>query len=111
MAKYTPGPWAVSNSGGRVIRGGLVHPGVIAVLETAPLKISDEVVANARLIAAAPDLLTALERLLEHTGGCDFRENANDEITGPCLGLADPMYGTECPSCEAHTAIAKAKDV
>ena len=57
--KHTPGPWEVANSGGRVIRAGMVHPTTIAVLETVPLKISDEIVANARLIATAPDLLAA----------------------------------------------------
>ena len=71
--------------------------------------------ANAEFIVRAcnahDELLAALERLLEATGGCDFRDNANDEISGPCMGLADPMYGTECPECEARTVLAKAKEV
>jgi hypothetical protein len=58
-SKHTPGIWLVSNSGGKVITGGMRHPSVIAILETVPLRITLEVEANANLIAAAPDLLTA----------------------------------------------------
>lgn len=59
MVKYTQGDWTVSNSGGKVIIGGMKHPTTIATLETIPLKISPEIEANARLIADAPDLLAA----------------------------------------------------
>lgn len=55
--KHTPGSWAVSNSGGKVIRGGMVHPSTIATLETRPLRITREIEANAYLIASAPELL------------------------------------------------------
>jgi len=55
--------WKVANSGGSVIKGGIGHPTTIAVLETAPFKITPEVQANARLIAAAPELARALTRI------------------------------------------------
>jgi len=51
--------WEVANSGGKVITAGVGHPEVICVLETVPLKITDEVQQRAKLIAAAPDLLEA----------------------------------------------------
>ncbi|KKN55605.1 hypothetical protein LCGC14_0580770 [marine sediment metagenome] len=63
---YTKGHWAVSNSGGKVIVGGMKHPTTIATLETVPLKISPEIEANARLIAAAPYLY---ETAKEFTAG------------------------------------------
>lgn len=59
--KHTKGPWVVSNSGGSVQRCGMVHPSIICILEKSPLKISPEVEANAKLIAAAPELLKALQ--------------------------------------------------
>ena len=56
---HTKGKWTAANSGGKVIVGGMMHPKTIATLETTPLKITPEIEANARLIAAAPRLLAA----------------------------------------------------
>ena len=135
MAEHTPGPWklsvfyttAVSWEGPwdrRTVT--ITHPAptpgnpgrevLVGHLVTTPGGESEDVRrANAEFIVRAcnahDELLAALERLLEATGGCDFRDNANDEISGPCMGLADPMYGTECPECEARTVLAKAKEV
>ena len=61
--QYTPGPWKLS--------AGIVHAGghAIASLPIGSagtlngLTNTDEVAANARLIAAAPDLLAALEHV------------------------------------------------
>ena len=58
---YTPGPWH-SDAGfitGRFQSDGQVHD--ICDPRCAPVELSDEMDANARLIAAAPDLLNALE--------------------------------------------------
>jgi hypothetical protein len=53
MSTYTPGPW--------VAQGNLVMKDVIAICDTAVnVTYYDEWEANARLIAAAPDLLEAL---------------------------------------------------
>ena len=58
---HTNGQWIVANSGGTVI----VHNGTrytkICELEKIPLKITPEIEANAKLIAAAPELLEALK--------------------------------------------------
>jgi hypothetical protein len=61
--EHTPGPWRVHDNG-------LGEFSVLACHETMRIascsigQISDH--ANARLIAAAPDLLDALERIAEH---------------------------------------------
>ena len=60
--KHTKGEWIVTHSGGQVEKQALPvsKDNIICVLETSPLKISPEIEANAKLIAAAPDLLEAL---------------------------------------------------
>lgn len=66
--KHTPGPWRTDNNIGRKSELGVVAdaaPCVIATMCNAkawPV----EAKANARLIAAAPDLLAALEKLIDH---------------------------------------------
>jgi hypothetical protein len=61
---HTPGPWFVTAS--RVIFGGRGIPKEIAT--TRPTRpTADEAEANARLIAAAPELLEALDYLLAQT--------------------------------------------
>lgn len=82
-SKHTPGPWAVEDPMGREVGLWIVQQGletydwaciamVTADNDTAGRKITyTEQQANARLIAAAPDLLEALALLLE-------REEAGD---------------------------------
>ena len=52
-AEHTPGPWATTPNGG-------VHAGTVTVA-LATQGNADERAADARLIAAAPELLTVLE--------------------------------------------------
>jgi hypothetical protein len=90
MSKHTPGPWKRCVGSGAVeIRGGpvgnLTHPRVCRVLRTDP-----NCDANARLIAAAPDLLAALERLV--------RQHGSDDVT----------YTGDHPIAVARAAIHKA---
>jgi hypothetical protein len=54
MGKHTPGPWSKSERG-------YIFAGDSCIASTSDL---DENEANARLIAAAPDLLAALEQSL-----------------------------------------------
>ena len=67
QTKHTPGPWDIHESEGRIE----IHPAddidglrVIADLVFGDTLSADECRANARLIAAAPDLLEALKQIL-----------------------------------------------
>ena len=70
-AKHTPGPWQIAdeNNNSCSVLLGIEH-NLVACLDrqcsnTWEIVIErDEMLANARLIAAAPDLLDALQRLL-----------------------------------------------
>ena len=79
---HTPGPWkttlayddpAVVDYDGKMI--------ATAVMDVDMPSELDEVVANARLIAAAPELLAVLER-------CNNRWDDADEDDNPSLGRA-----------------------
>lgn len=68
---YTKGPWFLINDhcvGGPIEPGweeagcGVAHCGMRA-------RTAEEATANARLIAAAPDLIEALQDILEYSGG------------------------------------------
>src|SRR5690606_9238694 len=75
---HTPGPWVV-NEGTRGDRGVFEDGGlVICWIETYP-RDPGEVRANEALIAAAPDLLAALEGLLAD----DFEEAELELAVGP----------------------------
>lgn len=63
MSKHTPGPWINAGNGDIIA----IHPtqcGGVKDVCTVYMTESDEDDANARLIAAAPDLLAALEMIL-----------------------------------------------
>lgn len=76
--KHTPGPWQVKNQ----IRGSAltIQVGGLDIALAFSTLVSkgdvDSVTANARLIASAPDLLSALKQVLAHHGyteaGPDF---------------------------------------
>ncbi len=67
MSKHTPGPWKIEYSDTST-RPDLKIKGNMLVATTPPLhsdrEINEEVKANARLIAAAPDLLAAAKAAL-----------------------------------------------
>jgi hypothetical protein len=67
MPKHTPGPWVAS---GYDIHGGRSHIAeVLRRYQTrSALDPDDEGAANARLIAAAPDMLAVLRRVAKATG-------------------------------------------
>lgn len=70
MSTHTPGPWLVSKMSKSTvlkdiyIRGGGERIARVVVPSTA--QTIDEYHANARLIAAAPDLLEALQKIKHH---------------------------------------------
>ncbi len=63
--RHTPGPWSIGPSGKMIISGprtDFAHGQVIASISAGPGK---NTVANARLIAAAPDMLALLHRICD----------------------------------------------
>lgn len=95
MSKHTPGPWYLEDAG-ESDRGKLVS------IDSSPLRIiarpdwhgnHEEYMANARLIAAAPELLEALKL-------CDQRMKELQELTD---------YPFAWPRLAAREAIAKAE--
>jgi hypothetical protein len=94
MAEHTPGPWrteAVSDAV-RVVSGSGRTKIILA--RCAPPQIPEaETHANARLMAAAPDLYDALDRIVRNCRDADCGDHCPNS----------------CMFCQAHAAIAKAK--
>ena len=73
---HTPGPWWVYNEGSRFpgiearLNGSVVVYGNDNEIEGVKGRTHAEAIANARLIAAAPELLAALEMVLEYAEDC-----------------------------------------
>jgi len=63
-AKYTPGPWIVNPFNAWVELPGVNAP-ICAMLWRTELRSEDETLANARLIAAAPELVEALREFVD----------------------------------------------
>lgn len=59
MTNHTPGPWAANPDG-------LIHAGKnrLHIAQAATIGMGHAAAANARLMAAAPDLLAALQKLV-----------------------------------------------
>lgn len=80
QAKHTPGPWFVGKipgkSGKTIHCGALPNGGLNVIARTARHLVQRNAKANARLIAAAPDLLEALEELL----GIAFHPNVSGNV-------------------------------
>lgn len=81
MSKHTPGPWSasiheemkISISPRKSVMAGVFHisggpdGGLIASFSTSlfPRKLTEEEMSNAKLLAAAPELLAALQAIVE----------------------------------------------
>ena len=63
MSEFTPGPWEVFNEG----LGSYKVSKCDAWLGSSTLRTNEENIANANLIAAAPELYAALERVLNQS--------------------------------------------
>ena len=93
--KHTPGPWHIDWNGGMAPRIlGLHAPGITR--EIADVRFHDgsndpQVHANARLIAAAPELLAALVALRD---ACEVRANREGGDYGPEIGPAVELAAT-----------------
>lgn len=106
MNKHTPGPWQQFDDGGRIIDKhtygpeyadvvwGPNGPGRGPVADCSPHgRADEESIANARLIAVAPDLLAVCEATLDYWQSTDFAD-------------CDP--GCVCIVDQMRTAVAKA---
>lgn len=106
--KHTPGPWTVFESkGGPVIEAPGSEPSsrvmVCRIHETAIRKDQeDRAEHDARLIAAAPELLEALKQALKHAEKLFAASDSMD-------GLIDSRVNLEYDIEQAQSAIAKAK--
>ena len=90
MSKHTNGPWEVVRTDAGIIvrtesvkktRAGASRYAAIGGFDRSDPEQLAEALANARLIAAAPELLEALRGLLEQTGLDEWRaEKARDAI-------------------------------
>ena len=113
-AKHTPGPWVIGSSEGRV----LSHWDGIGYWEIANATVtnfrgdSGEMYfaggtqeANARLIAAAPDLLEALEGLEGYVEG--IIEDGCPKCGGDCSEANPPV--SFCPIQQANKDLLKAR--
>lgn len=97
-AKHTPGPWT-RGFGNYVYQGERLgdQQRLIAVCEptTKTKEDWDETFANARLIAAAPELLAALERYHEIIAGTGGKPLGFDEIRAAGAAIAKAKGGSQ----------------
>lgn len=104
MTGHTPGPWYVVTG---PPNGVAVHWSLDG--QICPLRWTDglrpeveaRVMADARLISAAPDLLAALQRIVDGDTECGCTHDDEN-----CCAL---QADVQCPFCIAAVAIAKAE--
>lgn len=107
-AQHTPGPWHVTNISRPLQPRSLVcaNDEVIADCETGDLPQVSE--ANARLVAAAPELLTALRRLTLYTqNDMDFLAELAEESASRDENALSSVWQRRLLE-DAEAAIAKA---
>ena len=129
-ATHTPGPWTFRQARGNNIYEHLVQTQGRVIAELNPpswvnksdlIEESEIIKANARLIAAAPDLLAALEKLVychapsegnetpERVKAWAERAQEDPEAYGSWRGETTSAMLTRLASEEARAAIAKAE--
>jgi hypothetical protein len=77
MSKHTPGPWGYESFA--LSEEIVSNDKVIATVHSRHCMFPEEMRANARLIAAAPDLLEALLTLLGETEDSDYLSRSEQE--------------------------------
>ena len=72
-AKHTTGPWVIDWNVSRLDIFGSDETTLVASLRRSPLSqsIDEAARSNARLIAAAPELLDSLSEIFDYAGGAD----------------------------------------
>lgn len=66
MSKHTPGPWAFNEAERKILATNVWIAKTPTLTAAASPSVCEEVNANNRLIAAAPELLAAAKILVEH---------------------------------------------
>jgi hypothetical protein len=103
---YTPGPWLVDKNDIR-IRPAAPSPGSVLVAEVHYRENPQEAYANARLIAAAPDLLALAYALVDyHVGASHANRTGYADGCSNCGGIP---HSSTCHVALAQAAIAKAE--
>ena len=103
-AKHTQGPWQVLHDASVVGPDEVQEDGSIHVQSIARMALCQELMANARLIAAAPELLEALEALVKRVE----YYSAIPEDQRPTIEQWEYTEGSSEMSA-ARAALAKAK--
>jgi hypothetical protein len=94
MRQHTPGPWAVDTDRTILCRN------VVGIADIRSWMGAEEADANARLIAAAPELLEALKDEISEVAA----------LAGPCqAGLMKRCRCADCRLTRSRAAIAKAE--
>lgn len=95
MSKHTPGPWCF----GSVIQT-QDHVGIAQIIDNEEWP-NGQVEANARLIAAAPEMLAALKATDELLARLNYRERspARKPILG-AIAKAEGRYFEQCETCD-----------
>jgi|SRR5579884_333789 len=115
MSAHTPGPWRVTGeinrfSGGEIIRPTLddqTNSPVAFVCDFNRYDRDAERAANARLIAAAPELLAAAREAFEHS---PFHQSDCKGVAEYIEGeIFDDTVGCDCYLSRLKTAIAEAE--
>ena len=109
MSGHTPGQWTVGHAGFERV------PVVVAKRAGRPATVAqcdggnrDEDEANARLIAAAPDLLAALPEPHRLIALADFLDRHDDELFGSGFGDRKVQSDLRASAEKIRAAIAKA---
>ena len=102
-AKHTPGPWRLSENSDGTITIHATDEGGCRVAEVDTENVDDHSIAlaDARLIAAAPDLLAALRPLVAEACHAGW-------ASGDCFTVNRPR--PHCTRCEAVAAVRKATE-
>ena len=88
-SQHTPGPWTFTDDPEYNCFYVDAQNGAIGVADVVRLPVKDQGLANARLIAAAPDLLDALQDLLwAVTGFGDFEAQYPEEYAKARIAIA-----------------------
>ena len=102
MSKYTPGPWTVNGFGGDFVVLARLSPQGVCISAANPDRPVDEI-ANARLMALAPEMLAMLRRVADELPSLDWTGMAC------CPFCSSPLWGEPAKPCEFAALLAKAE--